>query len=84
MVKNNLVEIIAEHLKIPGKVFVQTDVDFLAEEMFELFRENAHLCEVEVAENPFPIKTEREIAVEEKGLPIYRAMFEKTKAEARA
>ena len=84
MVKENLVETVVGHLRIAGKIFIQTDVDFLAEEMFELFRENAHLCEVEVAENPFQVKTEREIAVEEKGLPIYRAMFKKTKAEARA
>ena len=79
MVKNNLVETVVGHLRIAGVVFIQTDINFLAEEMFELFRENAYLCEVEVAENPFPVKTEREIAVEEKGLPIYRAMFEKTK-----
>jgi tRNA (guanine-N7-)-methyltransferase len=79
MVKSNLVEIIVGHLRIAGKIFIQTDVDFLAEEMLELFRENVHLCEVAVAENPFPVKTEREIAVEEKGLPIYRATFEKIK-----
>jgi tRNA (guanine-N7-)-methyltransferase len=84
MVKDNLVEIIVGHLRITGKIFIQTDVDFLAEEMFELFRENARLCEVEVAENPFPVKTERETAVEEKGLPIYRTMFKKAKTEARA
>jgi tRNA (guanine-N7-)-methyltransferase len=75
MVKDNLVETVVGHLRITGKVFIQTDVDFLADEMFELFRENAHLCEIKVAEHPFLIKTEREIAVEEKGLPIYRAMF---------
>ncbi len=79
MVKYNLVETVVEHLRIAGKVFIQTDVYFLAGEMFELFRRNAHLCEVEVAENPFQVKTEREMAVEEKGLPIYRAMFKKTK-----
>jgi tRNA (guanine-N7-)-methyltransferase len=79
MVKYNLVETVVKHLRIAGVVFIQTDVYFLAGEMFELFRRNAHLCEVEVAEHPFAIKTEREIAVEEKGLPIYRAMFEKIK-----
>ncbi|MDQ3712601.1 MAG: tRNA (guanosine(46)-N7)-methyltransferase TrmB [Acidobacteriota bacterium] len=79
LIKNNLVETIAGHLRMAGIIFIQTDVDFLAEEMFELFRQNAHLCQIEITENPFPIKTEREMAVEEKGLPIYRAMFEKTK-----
>jgi tRNA (guanine-N7-)-methyltransferase len=66
-----------QHLADGGKVFVQTDVDFLAEEMFELFRQNKMFCESEVYENPFPIKTEREIAAEAKGLRIYRRIFVK-------
>jgi len=66
-------------LSIEGKVFVQTDVEFLADEMFALFRENSTLKEVEINENPFLIKTEREQAVEDKDLPIFRALFEKTK-----
>jgi tRNA (guanine-N7-)-methyltransferase len=77
MVKDNLVETVVRHLKLTGKIFIQTDVSFLAEEMFTTFRENKNLRETEVDENPFPVKTEREVAVEEKGLPIYRRMFEK-------
>jgi tRNA (guanine-N7-)-methyltransferase len=77
MVTNDLVETIVGHLKSSGKIFIQTDVDFLADEMFAGFRENAVLKEIETAENPFPVKTERENAVEEKGLPIYRRIFEK-------
>jgi tRNA (guanine-N7-)-methyltransferase len=68
---------VVRHLKLTGKIFIQTDVSFLAEEMFATFRENKNLRETEVDENPFPVKTEREVAVEEKGLPIYRRMFEK-------
>jgi tRNA (guanine-N7-)-methyltransferase len=79
MVKDNLVETIVEHLKISGKIFIQTDVEFLAEEMFAVFRENTNLREIEISENPFPVKTERENAVEEKDLPVYRKMFEKIK-----
>ncbi|MDQ3088904.1 MAG: tRNA (guanosine(46)-N7)-methyltransferase TrmB [Acidobacteriota bacterium] len=79
MVKDNLVETIVEHLKVSGKIFIQTDVDFLAAEMFAVFRENTSLSEIEINENSFPVKTERENAVEEKGLPIYRRMFEKIK-----
>ncbi len=77
MVKDNLVEIIVKHLRISGKIYIQTDVEFLAEEMFAVFRENTNLREIESSENPFLVKTERENAVEEKGLPIYRRMFEK-------
>lgn len=77
MVKDNLVETIVKHLKISGKIFIQTDVDFLAAEMFVIFRENTNLHEIDINENPFPVKTERENAVEERGLPIYRRMFKK-------
>jgi tRNA (guanine-N7-)-methyltransferase len=77
MVKDDLAETIVAHLKTAGKIFVQTDVDFLAEEMFAVFRENVDLFEIEIHENPFLVKTEREMAVEEKGLPIYRRIFEK-------
>lgn len=78
MVNENLVETIVRHLKVSGKIFIQTDVDFLAEEMFALFRKSKSLREIETNENSFPVKTEREIAVEEKDLPIYRKIFIKS------
>jgi tRNA (guanine-N7-)-methyltransferase len=77
MVKPELVATLARHLAPGGKVFIQTDVEFLAEEMFALFRENGAFKESEINENPFPVKTERERAVEEKGLPVYRRIFER-------
>jgi hypothetical protein len=42
-----------------------------------LFRDRKELREIPIAENPFPVKTEREKAVEEKDLPVCRTMFEK-------
>ncbi len=75
MVNGDLVETLVAHLTVGGKIYVQTDVDFLAEEMFEIFRGNDGLREIEISENPFPVKTERETAVEEKELPVYRRMF---------
>jgi tRNA (guanine-N7-)-methyltransferase len=68
---------VAEKLAQNGKVFIQTDVEFLAEEMFSKFREVEILQEVTVEANPFPIKTEREKAVEKRQLPIYRTLFER-------
>jgi tRNA (guanine-N7-)-methyltransferase len=79
MVNAELVETVARHLSIEGKVFVQTDVEFLAEEMFTLFRENENFCEIESTENPFPVKTEREQSVEDRNLPVYRRIFQKLK-----
>jgi tRNA (guanine-N7-)-methyltransferase len=77
MVNTELVETVAQHLSIEGKVFVQTDVEFLAEEMFTLFRENKNFGEIEITENPFPVKTEREQSVEDRNLPVYRRIFHK-------
>jgi len=77
MVTGDLVEMVVEHLKVSGKIFIQTDVDFLAQEMFAVFRENTKLREIEISESPFQVKTERENAVEEKNLPIYRKTFQK-------
>lgn len=75
MVNPEMVETIARHLSPGSKVFVQTDIEFLAEEMFAHFRANAAFTETPTSENPFPVKTERENAVESKDLPVYRSMW---------
>ena len=75
MVNDEMVETIAGNLAPNGRVFIQTDIEFLAEEMFDLFRSDARFREDEIAVNPFPVRTEREKAVEDKGLPVYRALF---------
>ena len=75
MVNPEMIDTIAKHLAPGGKVFVQTDIEFLAEEMFSLFRGDERFAESPIETNPFPVKTEREKAVEEKELPVFRAMF---------
>ncbi len=75
MVNPELVGMIAEKLSPGGVVFVQTDIEFLADEMFGFFRSAELFDEVETDASPFPVKTEREAAVEEKGLPVFRTMF---------
>lgn len=77
MVNAELVETVVERIADGGMIFIQTDIEFLADEMFVLFRANTKLKENATAENPFPIKTEREAAVEEKNLPVYRTIFQK-------
>lgn len=77
MVNAELVETVVKKLAGGGRIFVQTDIEFLADEMFDLFKQNANLSELTAAENPFPVKTERETAVEEKGFAVYRALFTK-------
>ena len=75
MVNAELVEAVVHRLAPGGKIFIQTDIEFLAEEMFALFRESAVLVEEPISENPFPVKTEREKSVEDRELPVYRALF---------
>ena len=84
MVNAEMVETVVKRLCPGGRIFIQTDIEFLSEEMFALFRANEGLTEIETDRNPFPVKTEREKAVEDKSLPVYRAMFEKVVAEVRA
>jgi len=75
MVNEEMVETIARHLAPGGRVFVQTDIEFLADEMFTLFRNDARFSEIPTDTNPFPVKTERERAVEDKHLPVFRTDF---------
>ncbi|MEJ7625148.1 MAG: tRNA (guanosine(46)-N7)-methyltransferase TrmB [Pyrinomonadaceae bacterium] len=75
MVNGAMLDAIAGRLAIGGRVFVQTDIEPLSAEMFTLFREHFAFEPTDTTENAFPIKTERENAVEAKGLPVYRAGF---------
>lgn len=77
MVNKEMVETIANHLAPGGRVFVQTDIEPLAEEMFAFFREDARFAESSIDKNPFPVKTEREKAVEDKLLPVFRSRWER-------
>lgn len=77
MVKPVLVETLAEKLAVGGRVFVQTDVEFLFAEMSQMFEENPNFTRIATAENPFPVKTEREKSVETRQLPVYRVIFVK-------
>ena len=78
MVNKEMVDTIARHLAPDGQVFVQTDIEFLAEEMFGRFRSDGRFSEIGTATNQFVVKTERETAVEEKGLPVFRSVFVKS------
>ena len=80
MVNAELVDTVVKKLALNGRILVQTDIEFLAEEMFDLFRGAKNLKEMEAKKNPFFIKTEREKAVEDKDLPVYRAMWQKREA----
>jgi len=77
MVNEQLVQTVVGKLAARGKIFVQTDIEFLAAEMHELFKADNSIREIRCDDNPFPVKTERELAVEAKEAPVYRYEFEK-------
>lgn len=75
MVTPDLARDVVNILSSGGTLFIQTDVDFLSEEMFAVFREFPELEEIPTAENPMPFKTEREESVEQRDLPVFRTSF---------
>ncbi|CAN5179947.1 tRNA (guanosine(46)-N7)-methyltransferase TrmB [soil metagenome] len=77
MVNSELVDTLSKHLSSAGRVFIQTDIGPLADEMFIQFRQANVYDELNVDQNPFTVNTEREIAVEAKDLPVHRALFVK-------
>lgn len=80
MVNREMVDTIAKHLAPGGRVSVQTDIEFLSDEMFSLFRADERFEESPTDTNPFPVRTEREKAVEAKDLPVFRTIFNTKKA----
>jgi tRNA (guanine-N7-)-methyltransferase len=79
VVQPDLVACLAEFLIPGGQVFLQSDVEAVALEMGDRFRENpafqlAHL-DPWLEANPFLVPTEREIATQNKNMPVYRLLF---------
>ncbi|MBD2486480.1 tRNA (guanosine(46)-N7)-methyltransferase TrmB [Aulosira sp. FACHB-615] len=81
VVQPELVTELAAYLAVGGVVFLQSDMKFIAVEMCDRFAENSAFTKVGtdewLAENPLPVATEREIATQNKGEPVYRALFVK-------
>ena len=83
VVQPELVEDLANYLAVGGVVFLQSDQEFIAVEMCDRFQEHPAFAKMGteqwLAENPLPVPTEREIATQNKGEPVYRALFVKRK-----
>ncbi|MBD2450924.1 tRNA (guanosine(46)-N7)-methyltransferase TrmB [Nostoc sp. FACHB-152] len=79
VVQPELVAQLAKYLAVGGVVFLQSDMEFVAVEMCDRFAENPAFTSVGtgewLTENPLPVPTERELATQNKGEPIYRALF---------
>jgi tRNA (guanine-N7-)-methyltransferase len=79
VVQPELVKELEKYLTVGGVVFLQSDIEFVAVEMCDRFYENPAFEKLGtttwLAENPLSVPTEREIATQKKGEPVYRALF---------
>ncbi|MBW4643646.1 MAG: tRNA (guanosine(46)-N7)-methyltransferase TrmB [Goleter apudmare HA4340-LM2] len=79
VVQPELVAELANYLDVGGVVFLQSDMEFIAVEMRDRFAEHPAFEKLGtaawLAENPLPVPTEREITTQQRGEPVYRALF---------
>jgi tRNA (guanine-N7-)-methyltransferase len=85
VVTPKLVDTLARYMPPQGQVLLQSDVQFVLDDMRERFRESErYFCdtieskEEYVAENVLGVQTEREISVLSQDLPVYRATLFRT------
>ncbi len=76
-----LVNILADYLVDDGEVFLQSDIEEVANQMRDRFNEHPSFQqqhqETWLTINPLPVSTERELYVISHGEPVYRALFKK-------
>ncbi|MFM7409135.1 MAG: tRNA (guanosine(46)-N7)-methyltransferase TrmB [Cuspidothrix sp.] len=81
VVQPQLVTELANYLTVGGVVFLQSDIEFVAMEMCDRFYEHPSFEKLGTTtwldQNPLPVPTERELATQKKGEPVYRAIFRK-------
>lgn len=89
VVTPELVNTLPAFMPSGAKVFLQSDIQEVLDDMRERFREAPTFFQDQVddveeyyPENIIGIPTEREVSVLEKGLPVYRALFIRTDAPA--
>lgn len=88
VVRPELVTTLAKFMPSGAKIFLQSDIQSVLDDMRlqfreqpEYFQDTQESLEDYLEENMFGIPTEREVSVLEKGLPVYRAVFTRTEME---
>jgi tRNA (guanine-N7-)-methyltransferase len=80
IVQPELVTDLARYLPSGGEVFLQSDLEWVAQEMCDRFSENPAFERTQadwLEPNPLGVPTEREVATLSKGLPVYRAIYQR-------
>jgi tRNA (guanine-N7-)-methyltransferase len=78
VVQPELVRDIASYLPSGGEVFLQSDLEWVAQEMCDRFSEHPAFTRTQtewLEPNPLGVATERELSTLNKGLPVYRAIY---------
>jgi tRNA (guanine-N7-)-methyltransferase len=78
IVQPELVNEIARYLPSGGEVFLQSDLEWVAQAMCDRFSENSAFWRTQadwLEPNPLEIPTERELSTLSKGLPVHRAIY---------
>lgn len=78
VVKQHLVNTLAEYLVKGGEILIQSDVESIAQEMCDRFTEHSAFTPQAtewLATNPLPVPTERETYTLSCGKPVYRMLF---------
>ena len=78
VVQPALVADIARYLPSGGEVFLQSDLEWVAQEMCDRFSENPAFRRTQsdwLEPNPLGVPTEREVSTIDRGLPVHRAMW---------
>ncbi|MGY6530048.1 MAG: tRNA (guanosine(46)-N7)-methyltransferase TrmB [Cyanobacterium sp.] len=79
VIQPETVTTLAKFLKSGSRIFLQSDIKEVAEEMCDRFLAHADFKplqpEIWLTENPIGVMTEREIATLNKGEPVYRTML---------
>lgn len=79
VVQDELVDVLAQFIIAGGQVFLQSDVEEVALQMRSFFDMHSSFSRSGdwLEENPLPVQTEREMATDAKGEPVYRVLFER-------
>lgn len=78
VVQPELVEALAALMPAGAMVWLQSDIEEVCVEMCDRFDESISFARTGtgwLSESPFPAKTDRERVTQEKGLPVYRAKY---------
>ncbi len=77
----HLLKSIAKHMSIDGEIFIQSDIFKLIEYMTSMVDKSIYFSRKDLGdlkfldENPYAVKTDRELFSIKKNLPIYRAIY---------